>query len=184
MALPNKVVRVRAAQGNGGAFNQIDAPVAASQTIRMGDFVSLSSGKVQQALALPGSNNTATTSSGNTPMLGVAMADITTDSGGAEATTGRTTVPVAILDGNLEIALRIWNSTASNATQANLALGTSYWVSRVRGDTAGTWWYAVSSASPTNGELRYVEASPESAGSEQYGIAIVRPAISDTVRQG
>lgn len=176
-------IRIRPAQGSGGAFNQIDAPVAASQTIKAGDFVSLSSGSVQQALALPGANNTATTSTGNLPMLGVALADITTNASAVDPS-GRTSIPVAILDGNLEVTLMIWNSTASNSTQANLTLGTSYWIARVRNNSASEWYYAVSSASPTNGELRFVERSPETTSTEQYGLATVRAALSDTVRQG
>lgn len=182
MALPNKVVRLRPAQGSGGAFNQLDAPVAASQTIKMGDFVSLSSGKVQQALSMPGSANSAQTSGGSTSLLGVAMADITTDSNGIEAVTGRTTVPVAILDSNLEVTLRIFNATATSSTQSSIALGTAYRLCRVRRDVATDWFYAIDAgASTTNGELRLVEACPDSASGDQYGLVSVK--AIDSVRQ-
>jgi len=190
MAL-SKLVRLRAAQGDSGAFNQIDATVAASQTIKQGDIVSLSSGKVQQALSLPGSDNLVGISSGNTATLGIAQADITTDSNGLEVATGRTTIPVAIWDGNLEATLRIVAKDGSskpdsaNSFQTNITLGTSYRYCRVR-ITATNWFYALyAEGTPTNGELRVVELSPESSSAEQFGLVTVRyiSSTTDTVRQ-
>ena len=170
MASATKLVRIRAAQGASGAVNQIDIPVAASQTIKTGDLVKLSSNKATQALALPGSNNSVTNSTGNIGTIGIAMADITSDSNGLETATGRTTVPVAIWDANLEVTLRIVNDssgtlTSTNTTQGDINFGTKYNFARVRGGDATTWFYAVTAASPTNGELLKVENSPETTSS-------------------
>lgn len=188
MALPTKLVRIRSAQGASGAINQIDIPVAASQTIKTGDFVKLASNKATQALALPGSNNSVTNSTGNIGTIGIAMADITSDSNGIEAISGRTTIPVAIWDGNLEATLRIVNDSSgtlasTTTTQGDVNFGTKYNFARVRGGDASTWFYALTAASPTNGELLKVENSPETTSTENYGLVTVRTVNTDTVRQ-
>ncbi|AIE86984.1 hypothetical protein [Fimbriimonas ginsengisoli] len=179
----DKVIRLRPSQGSGGAFNQKEEQVANSQTIRYGDIVSLSSGKVQQSIALPGSNNTASSASGGTlPIYGIALADIATNSAGTEASTGRNTIPVAVFDSNLELLVRIYNATPSSSTQAALSLGTTYQFVRYRGADANTWWYMVSTTS--TGEFKFVEASAESQTSDNYGMVWLRTILSDTVRQG
>lgn len=179
----DKVVRIRPAQGGAGAFNQKDLVVATSQNIKMFDIVSLSSGLVQQSISLPGSNSTATASGGNLPTLGIALADIVTTSAGIETATGRTTIPVAILDSNLEALFRIYNATAANAQQQDITIGTNYQFVRYRGATSAIWFYGLSTTT-TNGELKYVEPSAESAVTDNYGMVWVRAALSDTVRQG
>lgn len=180
----DKAVRVRPAQGSSGSFNQKDYTVAASTTINYLDIVSLSAdGTVIQALTLAASNNTAVTSGGNLPMLGVAMAPIVTASSGAEATTGRTTIPVAVFDANLEVALRIYSATTTATQQPDVVLGTAYQLQRWRGASADEWWYSLITTT-TNGELKVTERSPESSVTDNYGIVWLRAAISDTVRQG
>jgi len=188
MASATKLVRIRPAQGGGGAINQIDIPVAPSQTIKTGDLVKLSSTKATQALALPGSNNSVTNSTGNIGTIGISMADITSDSNGVEAISGRTTLPVAIWDANLEATLRIVNDSSgtlssTTTTQGDINFGTKYNFARVRGADANTWFYAITSASPTNGELLKVENSPETTTTESYGLVTVRAVNTDTVRQ-
>lgn len=180
----DKFLAVRPAQGNAGAFNQTadTIKVAASQTIYQWDIVSLSSSQVQQSISLPGSNNSGTASGGNLATLGIALAPITTNSAGVEAVTGRDSIPVLILDGNLEIAMRIYNATASSAEPQDLAYGTAYQFQRWRGASASEWWYSLITTT-TNGEFKYVERYAGSAADDDYGIVWVRPILSDTVRQ-
>lgn len=185
MPTPNvfdKFVRVRPRGGN-GCFDQKPLTVAASQTINMYDIVTLSSGNVQQAIALPGSNNTGTASGGNLGLLGVAMAPIVTTSAGVETATGRTQIPVAIFDDNIEIAMRIYNATASSAEPQDLTLGTKYQFQRWRGSSAAVWWYSFI-VTTTNGEILYTEKFAGSAVDDDYGIVWGRAALSDTVRLG
>jgi hypothetical protein len=179
----DKFFAVRPSQGNAGAFNQKDRVVAASTSIKRGDIVSLSSGEVVQAIALPGANSTKSDSGGNLPVLGVAMADIVTGSGGTETGTGRSTIPVAIFDGNLELALRIYHATPGSAEARDLTLSTAYQFARWRGASADEWWYALIPTT-TNGELKYVERSAESEADDDYGIVWTRAILSETVRQG
>jgi hypothetical protein len=186
MATPNvfdKFWAVRAAQGSGGAFNQKDLPVAASTTINAGDLVKFSSGQLVQAIALPGSDNSATASGGNLGVVGVAMASIVTGAGGSESITGRSSIPVAIFDSNLELAMRIYNATAADAEPRDLTLGTKYQFQRWRGSSASVWWYSLI-VTTTNGELLYVDRYAGSAADDDYGIVWVRAALSDTVRLG
>jgi hypothetical protein len=177
----DKFVRIRPKNGN-GCFNTKVLTVAASQTIKMYDIVSLSSSNVQQAISLPGADTTGTASGGNLAELGIALAPITTASSGVETATGRTQIPVAIWDDNLEVAMRIYNATAANAELQDLTLGTSYQFQRWR-QTSTNWWYSLI-VTTTNGELRFSDYYAGSNVADDYGIAWVRAILSDTVRQG
>lgn len=165
----------------GFRINQKEYTVAASQDIKMWDILALSSSVAQQSIALPGSNNTGTASGGNLTELGVALAPIVTASSGVEAITGRTTIPVAIWDDNLELCLRIYNATASAAEPQDLTLGTAYQFQRWRNASASEWWYSLITTT-TNGELVYVERAGISGNDDDYGMVWTRsiPAI----RQG
>jgi hypothetical protein len=187
----DKYIALRPAQGSGGAFRVAPYPVAASQTIRRGDIVALSSGSVQQAIALPGANNTATASGGNLAILGVALDDITTNASGVDTTSGgsagipRTHCNVAIFDDNLEVAMRLYDATLTNTQQSDVTVGTAYQFARFRGASASEWWYMLT-ITTTNGELKVVERSlevPGSALTDNYGILWTRAALSATVRQ-
>jgi len=167
----NKYFQVRRV---GGTLNQRDYTVAASQTILPGDFLNLSSGTVQQALSLPGSNNTVTASGAGQQFIGIALAGITTNSSGVEASTGRTTIPVAIFDADTEVLVRIYNATAASAEPQDVTVNTSYNLSRFRGASASIWFY-VMNTSTTDANVSLTEKSIESAVDEDYGFVWVRP---------
>jgi hypothetical protein len=156
-----KQVRVRTADGTIPRI--VNAPVAASAAIKMGDILAISSGQVAQAIALPGSDSTET-SAGGVTLYGVAMADVTTGASVNEATDR---IPVAVFDDNLEVALKIHNATASSAEPRDLTVATAYSLGRWRGASADVWWYFVDT-STTNGEMRYVERTGNN--DEDYGL--------------
>lgn len=176
----DKQIWPRAALGNAGAFNQEPfVPVANSQTINVGDFLTLSSGKVQQLIALPGSNNTGTLSGGNLAIYGIAGDSITTNSSGIDTSNpagNKTTIPVIIFDANLELTMREWDATAANTPLTNLVLGQFYQVGRYRGSSASVWWYYMG-LTTTNGELQYIEqyGINDQVGTDLYPLVIVRP---------
>lgn len=179
----NKVVLVRGAID--GVFNELPYTVAASQTIRKGDIVAKTSGAntIEQAIALPGSNNSVTLSGGNLPILGVAMEDITTDAAGVEAVTGKTSIRVAVFDDNLQVGLRLYNATAADAELRDIALFGTFQFGRFRAASASEWFYVLSTTT-TNGEMVYVEPYNGSALDDDYGVAWCRAVISETVRLG
>jgi len=139
--------------------------VAASQTIQEGDLLVFSSGRLTQAVALPSSNNTFDASAGSLGDMFVALAPITTSG----SVTDADRIPVAPLNANLMLHLRIFNTTAGDSEQQDLTVGTSYRVGRYRGESASIWWYAMSTNS-TNGDLKYLNASKDSAASDDYGL--------------
>lgn len=179
----NKFVRVRPRAGF--RLTQKEVTIAASQNIKKYDILAKTSGAntYEQACALDASNNTGTASGGNLPIFGVAAAGIVTAAGGSEATTGRTTIPVWVFDGNLEVAMRIYNATAANAEPRDLTLGTPYQFQRWRGASADEWWYSLITTT-TNGELAFVERHASSADDDDYGVVWARSIISETVQLG
>lgn len=186
MATPNvfnKVLRVRPTIGF--RFRQLDVPIAASQTIYTYDILAKTSGAntFEQSIALPGTNSTGTASGGSLPIYAVALAPITTGSGGTETTTGRSTIPVAVFDDNLELEMRIYNATAANAEPRDISLtgATKYQFQRWRGTSATEWWYSLI-VTTTNGEFTYVERGGDSADDDDYGLVWVKAIAS--VRQG
>ncbi len=180
----DKFIRVR--PRHGFRLTQREVTIAASQSIKKGDILAKTSGAntYEQAIALPGTDNTASSGSGgNLPIFGIAAAPIVTGSGGSEDTTGRTTIPVWVFDDNLEVAMRIYNATASSAEPRDLALGTTYQFIRWRGASASQWWYALI-VTTTNGEFVFMERHGGSADDDDYGVVWVRTQISETVRLG
>jgi hypothetical protein len=159
----------------GAGFEQPILTVAASQTIQRGDFLVWTSGAqtVEQALALPGSNNNVTTSGGSLLLVGVAMAPIVTASNGIETATGRTTIPVLPLD-YVQIAMNIYNSTPGDAEPTDLTVGPaqSYRLGRYRGASASIWGYVLTTT--TTGELIYDEPVQGVSLTTDYGPAWVR----------
>lgn len=149
-------------------------PVAASQTIKAGDFLNVSSGALAQALALPGSNGTATASGAGQTVWGVAMEDCITNSSGQFVNaagqpdgTGRVGLQIAVVDDTLNALVRIFNATASSAEQQDVVLGTNYELVRYR-VTADNWFYAMGTTT-TNPNTKLVEKSIESTPDEDYG---------------
>lgn len=183
MPLPgvfDKQIKPRPAQGAGGFFNQAAYTVAASTSIKRYDIVSLNGSQlVQQAIALPGSNNSASLSGGSLPTLGVALASITTNAAGQDTSSGLpvTTVPVAIWDGNLEILIRAWNATPANTQISTGTFNPSaiLQLGRWRGPNANTWWYFLSTTT-TNGELLVVEqyGLNDQLTTDQYALLFVK----------
>ena len=179
----NKFLRVRPRAGF--RLTQKEVTIAASQNIKMYDFIGKTSGAntFEQACALDASNNTGTASSGNQVFYGIAAAPIVTAAGGAEATTGRTTIPVWVFDTNIEVALRIYHATPASAEPRDLTLGTPYLIQRWRGASADEWWYSALTTT-TNGEFAFVERHGSSADEDDHGVCWFRPIISETVLRG
>jgi hypothetical protein len=153
----------------GLAIEQADLTVAASQTIKFGDFLVWASGTqtLEQAIALP-ATNTYTAGGGGLLIVGVAMADIITNASGVEAVTGRTTIPVATVD-YIQIALNIYNATAANAEPRDLTPGggTSYELGRYTGASSAVNGYFLSTT--TTGELAYDEPVLGVSQTTDYG---------------
>jgi hypothetical protein len=177
--------------GTGGDVVSKTFGVAASQTIKEGDFVSLSSGvvamaTVAQSIALGSTNNEVIASGGNLPIIGMALSDITTGADATEAITGRTTIQVAMLKDN-EFLLRTVDPAhdvdldGSTAEVRDTAVGTSYQFGIYR--VTATDWFYTAIITTTNGELRQVEKYPSQAAADDWGLAWYRAIQSDTVIQ-
>lgn len=162
----DKFCKVRPTSGS--SINQKEYTVTANTTINEGDFVSLSSGALVQTMGANTTANGANAAYANTSFLGVALASIVMGAS-AEATTGRTTIPVAIADDNLEIGLRTWNATAGDSEPQDLTTGTAYELVRWTSNPNTIQWYAAGTAT-TNGCLTLVEKSQDSAAADNYGI--------------
>lgn len=155
--------------------------VAASQTLYPGDWVvqTSSADTIEQALALPGSNASATTSTSGQRALGVVVGQgITTNSGGTETSTGRTQVMVALFDDSTTVLQRIFNTTASAAEQADvLEYSANYCLARYRGASATEWFYVLSTTT-TNGILNITAKLPESSPTDDYGVVRCKPLVA------
>lgn len=168
-------------QRDGTPLNVRLMTVAASQTLYPGDWVVQTSAAetVEQALALPGSNASATTSGLGQRTLGVVVGQgITTNAGGTEAVTGRTQVMVALFDDSTSALLRLFNTTASAAEQQDvLEYSANYCLARYRGASATEWFYVLSTTT-TNGIINIVSKEPESSPGDDYGVVRVKPLVA------
>lgn len=166
---------------DGGPYLTRLMTVAASQTLYPGDWVvqTTSAETVEQALALPGSNASATTSGLGQRALGIVVGEgIVTNSAGVEATTNRTQVRVAIFDDSTTALLRLFNTTASAAEQADVTEYTvNYCLARYRGASATDWFYVLSTTT-TNGIINVVSKPPESSSTDDYGVVRVKPLVA------
>jgi len=157
--------------------------VAASQTLYPGDWVIQTAAgvadTVEQALALPGSNNSATTSTTGQRAFGVVVGQgIVTSSGGSEAVTGRTQVLVAVFDDSTDVLTRIYNTTAGSAEPQDVKeYSVNYCLARYRGASATEWFYVLSTTT-TDGILNITAKSPESNPSDDYGVVRCKPVVS------
>lgn len=159
--------------------------VTASQTLYPGDWVvqtSTGSGTadtVEQALALPGSNASATTSGSGQRILGIVVGQgIVTSSGGTEAVTGRSQVLVAVFDDSTTALQRIFNTTASSAEQQDVReYSTNYCLARYRGASASEWFYVLSTTT-TDGILNITAKLPESSSTDDYGVVRCKPTVA------
>jgi len=162
-------------------FNQIDIAVGASKYFNYGDLVTINAatGVISQALAAPAAPGTAgqvTTSSAfsaSDKLYGVCLDSIVTNASGIDSSSGfnRTTIPVAIFDGNLQICLRLIGATSSAApvstytSYANNFIGEHFQVVRVTGYGAnattgvGTCYALLGQNSDTGGLLAVAKYS-------------------------
>ena len=171
--LPKFYSQVR--RQGGGTIDQIDYPVAASQTIDKGDWLKLSSGKVTHAITKSGSANTAVANGASPGLIGIALASITTDSNGlATDGSGRTTIPIGLFNDDTEVMVGIYHATPASATQSSVITGTNYEVGIVTGPTTATWTYNMMTTT-TNACVNLQEKSIESSPTETYGFVWVKP---------
>jgi hypothetical protein len=162
-------------------FNQIDIAVGASKYLNYGDLVTINaaSGVISQALDAPAAPNTAgqvTTSSAfsaSDKLYGVCLDSIATNASGIDSSSGfnRTTIPVAIFDGNLQICLRLIGATSSAApvstytSYANSFIGKHFQIVRVTGyggnntTGVGTCYALLAQSSDTGGLLAVAKYS-------------------------
>lgn len=166
------------AQGHQIRYGKVNSvPVAASQTIKRGDFLKLSSGAAAQAITAPAATATLSTDGGSVVILGVALSDITTGA----SVTDADRVQVAIADDDLQVALRLYSSTATNAEVQDAVLGgaTVYELERYApAVSTAVNWYVVDIASGTTtqtaAQLIYAARNPESGVDDDYGIVWVK----------
>lgn len=155
--------------------------VTASQTLYPGDWVvqTSSADTIEQALALPGSNASATTSGSGQRVLGIVVGQgIVTSSGGTEAVTGRSQVLVAVFDDSTTALQRIFNTTASSAEQQDVReYSTNYCLARYRGASASEWFYVLSTTT-TDGILNITAKLPESSSTDDYGVVRCKPTVA------
>lgn len=150
-----------------------DMPIAASQTIKKGDFLVKTGGKVTKAIAPSGSINTTVGIGVSTLMIGVAAQGIVVDASGV-STDGRavTTVPVIpigltehMLCGTGAIGATTSTTWATNwaalvgQTNVALVIGTSAAIT--------TWSFALTTA-VTNANMTVIALSEESSTTETY----------------
>jgi len=162
-------------------FNQIDIAVGASKYFNYGDLVTIdnTSGLISQAIgvpSLPGAAGQVTTSSAfnaSGKLYGVCLDSIATNASSIDSSSGfnRTTIPVAIFDGNLQICLRLIGATSSAApvstytSYANSFIGEHFQIVRVAGYGAnattgvGTCYALLGQNSDTGGLLAVAKYS-------------------------
>jgi hypothetical protein len=146
--------------------------------------LSLSGGLVQQAIAAPSSGNS-TLSGGNLPIVGIAMAPITTNSAGIEVDAGinRTTTTVALFDDRLNVLFRVAGANGASATLSNVTQGTAYQLGRYT-NSAGTFTWYFMSTTTGNGELVFTEIPQDLKGQTYtYPTVWCKAALSATIRQ-
>lgn len=153
-------------------------PVAASMTIKRGDFLKMSSSAVAQAITAPSATATLTTDGGTVAIVGVALGDITTGA----SVTDADRVQVAIADDEFQIALRLYSATAANAEVQDAVLGGAsvYELERYApAVSTAAPFYVVDIASATTtqtaGQLIYKERCAETADvADDYGLVWVK----------
>jgi hypothetical protein len=157
--------------------------VTASAAIKKGDILTVASSKVDQSIALPGTNSTGTASGGNLPIACVAEENFTADASGV-STDGqsRTKILCRVIDDTFVLETRGYHATASSSEQRDFAIDTAYQFQRWRGADASTWWYEMITTT-TDGEFKCINRSPNSAAADDYGINRFKAALSSTIRE-
>jgi len=162
-----KVVEVRPTSG--GSIDQKEYTVTANTTIERGDLVLLSSDALVQAMGANATANGANAAYANTNITGVALARITMGAT-EEAGSGRTKIPVAILNDNCEVLMRLWHATPGSAELQDVSAGTLYEPMRWTSSPNTITWYAATTQT-TNGAFSLVEKSQDSLAADDYGLA-------------
>lgn len=152
MATLQKAIRWRKA--GGGNFQVEIYPEAATGVFKFGEFVNLSSGKVQRITTTATGNITSTDG-----VLGVALKN-------ASGTTDDD-VPVLIADENVEFRLPVTHATPATGVTAITNIGTGYCLSHL--STGG--WYAYEISQTSNPIFEVVAIAPDYPVGEQHGWA-------------
>lgn len=157
--------------------------VKGSEVIKKGDLLTVhTDGSVKQALALPGSNNSATTSGGSTPVTHYACESFTADANGTSTDgLGRTRLTTVVIDDTFRWETRTYDGTATSTQQDDTVEGTNYQYQRWRGASATDWWYEMI-ITTTNGEWIKQKRSPNSLVTDNYGANIYKPALLEAIR--
>lgn len=129
-------------------------PEAATQTFKVGDLVTLSSGKIQAPVAA-GNNLGA-----NDDPVGMALEDATG--------TTNTMLRVYVFALPTIIRLQVYHGTPASAITAYTQIGTSY---ELRYHTGAIWCVDISSTTNTKGKiLGIVNEDPQNPVGTQYGV--------------
>ena len=167
-------------EADGSLPPQSDTPAAASQTIKRMDFLTLTSGTVQNAISLSGTSHPASGADAGTGALtiyGVAAGDITTT--GSVSDTDR--VPVMRPTDATLLYLPIYHDTAGSSEPQDLTIGSAYDLVRVQ-LASGIGVYAANAAvSDSDSELVYQGRMGINAD-EDYGFGIFKIKAANLVR--
>jgi hypothetical protein len=200
MSIPATLTKLETSQASTERIDSRRFKVAASTTIKKGDFVKLdSSGNLVQYIAIPTALN-AITATGTLGLLGKAAEDITTDASGISTSTSgaafaKDDCEVELASPMTTYALRIINITgaAANTAYVPVAANSTLTVASmevglnayriVRYATAGQldWFYGVCELA-TNGEFNILGLVPSQTATTEYGF--VRGRINAASRQG
>lgn len=152
-------------------------PLAASQTIKKGDFLKVSGTQCAQAITAPSATATLSTDGGSVAILGVALADVTTGA----TVTDADRMQVAIADDDLLVALRLYHATASSSEVQDATIGgaTVYELERYApAVSTAVPFYVVDIASGTTtqtaAQLIYAARCAESDVADDFGLVWVK----------
>jgi len=165
MAVPNSLVRYGPLLQAG--YDTGRYAVAASQVIKAGDFLTLSSGLAAQLVAATATTATATATGSQTAILGIALHDITTGS----SVTDADKVMVAIANDKLNVALRFYAASGGNAEVQDASIGGIYGLERYT-PASGTAdaFYVAAIGETTSTNLIYRERCRDSAVADDFGL--------------
>jgi len=204
MSIPATLTKLETSQPSTERIDSRRFKVAASTTIKKGDFVKLdSSGNLVQYIALPTALTAITAAAGAGTVLGKAAEDITTDAAGISTSTsgalfGKNDCEVELASPMSTFALRIINKATvvtvdteytpvaadSNMTDsaAPMEIGLNPY-RLVRYATAGQadWFYGICDLT-TNGEFNIISLVPSQTATTEY--TLVRGRINAASRQG
>ena len=161
-----------------GAQDIKPIPMAANQTIRDGDIVTLSSGKAARLTAPRGSVADEFTLSGTGAAYGIARQTKTT--GGT--VTVEDTIQVIPIE-KVEVLCRLVERTANgtpvggaSSQQDGKTFDTAYRIGVLEPDSGTTNYYPVLSHLTTSGQFKISEFADESVSTDDYGLVWIKSA--------